>query len=66
MNMKQSNGRLSERPQLNFRMEGKLKNDVEAEIKRQGRKRDVVAERVWRYFLALKPTEREAICTRAA
>lgn len=61
-----SNGRLSDRPQLNFRMDEKLKSDVEAEIKRQGRKRDVVAARVWKYFLALKPTEREAICTRAA
>lgn len=61
-----SNGRLSERPQLNFRMEEKLKSDVEAEIRRQGRKRDIVAARVWKYFLTLKPTEREAICGRSA
>lgn len=62
-----SNGMLkSERPQLNFRMEPTLKENVEKEIKRQGRKRDVVAERVWKHFLSMKPAEREAICARAA
>ncbi len=61
------NGMLkSERPQLNFRIPPNLKREVDEEIKRQGRKRDVVAERVWTHFLSLKTSEREAICAKAA
>lgn len=60
------NGRPSERPQFNVDMDPELIARLKAEIDRQGRKRGVVASRVFDYFLSLKPTERDAICAKAA
>lgn len=54
------------RGQFNVRIPTPLRDNLKGEINRQGRKRDVVAERVFRYFLSLKPTERDAICAKAA
>lgn len=50
--------------QLNLRLPPKLKTDVDREFKRQGRKRDTVGERVWRWFLALPVKDRDAICSK--
>ncbi len=63
--MKETNGQLSLKPQLNFRVEPKIKAEVVSEIKRQGRKRDFVAEKVWKHFLSLKVAERDAICCKS-
>lgn len=51
------------REQINFRVPIGIKMGIKEEIKRQGRKRDVVAERVWENFLKLKPSERDRICS---
>jgi glutamine synthetase len=56
----------TQRKQLNVRVPVSLRDAADAEIKRQGRKRDVVIERVIRYFLSLKTSERDSICGRAA
>lgn len=49
-----------------MRIPTQLRESLKGEIVRQGRKRDIVAERVFRYFLSLKPTERDGICAKAA
>lgn len=49
--------------QYNTRIPPRLRNDVIAEIKRQGRKRDFIVARIYEHFLSLKPSERERICS---
>ena len=55
-----------ERLQFNVRVAAPLRQKMDHEIQRQGRKRDVLVERVFEYFLSLKPSERESICAKAA
>jgi hypothetical protein len=55
-----------QRKQLNVRVPASLREIIDAEIKRQGRKRDVVLERILRYFVSLKTSERDTICAKSA
>ena len=48
--------------QINFRVPAELRDALDSEIVRQGRKRDWVAERIISEFLALKSVERDRIC----
>lgn len=58
--------KLSSRPQFNVRLPVDLKDKMDTEIQRQGRKRDAVAIRVFAHFLSLRQAERDAICAKAA
>ena len=52
--------------QLNVRIPSDLRSRLDAEVGRQGRKKDEVISRIVSYFLSFKQAERDEICSKAA